>query len=90
MHFRSLAMIKAVIVLSAALATVILTAGCDLGPATPLPAAAEAAAPPRPALETPSSPRLDRAAVDRLYPMPEPKEKERKAAILLLLVGGRR
>ena len=83
-------MIKTVIVLSAALATVILTAGCDLGPATPLPAAAEAAAPSRATLEAPSIQRLERGAGERLYPMPEPKEKDRKAAVLLLLLGGRR
>lgn len=83
-------MLKMVLVLSALVATVFLTAGCDLGPATPSPAAAEAAPPPRATPLVPITPRVARDDGERLYPMPQPKEKDRKAAILLLLLGGRR
>ena len=88
---RWLAMVKAVIVLSATLVTLVLTAGCGLDPAASLPAKAEAAPATVPTtVEIPNPPRLERADGQRLDPTLEPSEKDRQAALLLLLLGGRR
>ena len=74
---------------TAAVAAVLLTAGCGLGPAVPSPAAAEATPPPpRKLMEVVrDQPRLTEPP---LYQMREPTARDRKGALLILLFGARR
>jgi len=81
-------MLKTFIGSTVILATLLLMTGCGLGPATPSPAAAEAAPAPRTVVKVDAI--ADNPKAPPLYPTRQPSEKDRKAAVLLFLLRGNR
>ena len=81
-------MVKTFIGSTIIVAALLLMTGCGLGPVAPSPAAAEAAPPPRKAVRVDAIEGSPKAPP--LYPTRQPSEKDRKAAVILFLLGGTR
>jgi len=81
--------VKFLVASTSALMAVLLTAGCGLGPATPSAADAQAVPPPRRAVHVEPVARTT-PPPPALYPLRETTRKDRKGALVLLLLGTRR
>ncbi len=79
---------KFLVASTAALAAVLLSAGCGLDPATPSPAEGEVVSPPRKAVEVETLGRPPKEP--RMFPMREPTEDDLKGVQLLLILSSRR